>query len=286
MDKKDENNNEYIQIYNPLSDDNNKLKQCLIKQIVNTSIYNSKQKNSPLECFEISRCFSYNSNKVYNEEIHLAGIMGNPQFSKKLWSEKDKELTWFQAKGLMEEFFEKLQAEISWIDPINFKCSKIYQSCYNFCHPYRTAILYDRLKKQEVGIFSQLNSTINQKICKSYNNYIFEIKIQNLINCINKNNHLDYNLKTYSIYPSVTRDISLILSKNHCAEFIQQKILKEMHPLIESVEIFNEYKQQYDCQNNRYVGFRMTYRSNTRTLNDQDIDIIDKKISDFLKHQL
>lgn len=283
---KDRSNQNSVQIYNPLLEDQKQLKESLVREIIYTRTYNQKQKNLSLECFEIGKVFYNNNNGSYTEQIHIAGVIGNPSFSKKIWSEKDTELTWFQAKGLIEEFFEKMRVKIDWVSSINYKNSRIYRSCYSLCHPYRTAILCNSQNKQEIGVFSQLSSAISAETYKDCNIYIFEINLLKLMNCITTNKHLDYHFKPYSVYPSVTRDISLKLSKSDNVSLIQKKILQIMYPLAKSVKIFNEYKRDNEIEGKRYVGFRITYRSHARTLDDEDIKTINHKINFLLKKQL
>ena len=274
-----------IKILNPLLEDQKVLKDCLLRNLIHSIAYNQKQQNISLQCFEIGKVFHISNDGNYTEAIHLAGIIGNSSFSRQSWSEQSYEMTWFQAKGIIEEFLEKLNAHIQWSHVNN---DKIYTSTYYkmICHPYRTAALYNPKTKKSIGIFSQLNKRIQNELSRPYNYYIFEIELFELLQAINKNIHLNYNSTSYSLYPYVIRDISLEIPKKQNAEIIREKILSQNSPFIESVEIFNEYSKN-TCNSSstpkRYVGFRITYRSNRRTLNDKDIEKIDKEIRYLLK---
>ena len=279
-----------ISIYNPLLEEQSQLKHYLIGELISALIYNKKQKNLPFEAFEIGRVFcstTTNNNTIqYQEEIRLAGILGNPKFARTSWAEQNQELTWFQAKGLLEELFEKLSAKVDWIHVKN--CINNTNHYYNpyIYHPYRTAILRNKYTKEIIGVFGQLNPKIKYTVNNQHNQYIFEINIQDLINTISKNTHLYYNINNYSVYPSVIRDISLIIPENTTVESVITQILNYNNKLVESVEVFNEYKKKCINSENRYVGFRITYRSKYRTLNDEDINKIDTDVNYLLKMKL
>lgn len=278
-------NGNNIKICNPVLKDQKTLKKNLIEELVKTATYNNKQKNLPLECFEIGKTFQYSTSTYsnYKEYIHIAGILGNPSFSRKLWSEKEQELTWFQAKGILEDFFEKLNTKVYWLDIQNYTAYQISYYCKHIYHPYRTAILYSKDRTTIIGIFGQMSTKAESLFYNSHHHYIFEININNLIKTVNNSTHLNYNLKSYSIYPCITRDISLTIPINKNVQFVQEYILKKSFLLIESVNIFNEYQKD---NSNRQVGFRITYRSQNRTLDDKDIQKIEEEIKELLRDQL
>lgn len=276
---------EKISLYNPLLEDQSILRSNLVKDLINANRYNYKQKNLPFECFEIGKIFQKSHNNTI-EEIGISGILGNPYFSKNMWSEKAGSMNWFQAKGFMEDFFDKLGVNAQWKQAQVSDQYTIHKELQRFCHPYRTAIISDKYNhKNIIGIFFQTSNKLKDEISNDYNTYIFEINPINLIKATNKKQHLDYNFINYSTYPSVTRDISLILNQNQSTDEIKEYILFQKNPFIESVEVFNEYKEKYtsSAKTNRSVGFRITYRAKTRTLNNKDIKNIEADISNLLK---
>lgn len=279
---------ENILLYNPLLEEQSILRYSLIHNLLDTIKHNKKNKNIAFECFEIGKIFNYTQiDKTYNETLSMASIIGNPQFSRDLWSEKNKSMNWFQAKGLLEDFFEKLKVNIEWNQPKNLQNNFINKDWQIMCHPHRVALLSNRENKENIGIFFQLNTKLKNELNINYELYLCEINIFKLMQSINYQHHLNYNFTNYSNYPSVIRDISFTLNKNESVNELKKYILSKKNPLIESIEIFNEYRKTNLKQgiNNRIIGLRITYRSNTRTLNDQDIKNIDIEIKNLLQKQ-
>nr|YP_010904363.1 phenylalanine-tRNA ligase beta subunit [Catenella fusiformis]WCH57614.1 phenylalanine-tRNA ligase beta subunit [Catenella fusiformis] len=274
-----------IKLYNPLLEDQTHLRNTLIYNLLNTLTHNYKHKNPTLECFEIGRVFQkqrwHKTAKKYSEYLHIGGLIGNT-YSKTLWSEKGQRLSWFQAKGLLESLLEQLHTDIAWNPIEHLESLKNYSNRLQLYHPYRCAILQNQKTKEILGIFGELNLKYFKELNKKYNHYVFELDLIKLLKTTQINRHLNYLWKPYSIYPNIIRDISLTLNKKTKAYLIQEVILLNNNALVENVEILNEY---YLINNidQRNVNFRITYRSSIKTLNDYDVQNIDKDISSLLK---
>nr|YP_009500398.1 phenylalanyl-tRNA synthetase beta chain [Gracilariopsis heteroclada]AXE43560.1 phenylalanyl-tRNA synthetase beta chain [Gracilariopsis heteroclada] len=275
-------NHAQISIYNPLTKDQSYLRSNLLTQLFLNYQYNIRQSNKNVEIFEIGKVFSKKTQQVTTkslsgtfENLHLAGLMSNSDYSRKSWLDKPNSLSWFQAKGTLEEFLEKVQAQVVWKGVNKSTCSYLFNSISNLSHIKQLAIISNIDSKEEIGIFAQLKKNYDYPI------YIFEFNLVNLINSIDTSNHMNCLIKSYSNYPSLTRDISLTLHKYHSIYMIKQKILNLNNSLIESVEVINQYRNHH-IKHSCNVSFRIVYRSYNRTLNMDDIDLIDQEINDLL----
>nr|YP_010902967.1 phenylalanine-tRNA ligase beta subunit [Hypnea flava]WCH55021.1 phenylalanine-tRNA ligase beta subunit [Hypnea flava] len=286
-----EKNNSCISVHNPLQEDQKYLRNYLLYNLLNTLKYNKKQKNIFMECFEIGKTFQQqkfinNKKQIYYEEnINLAGIIGKNNFSQRLWSEKGKELSWFQAKGLLESLFEQIHAKVEWTNqkPNNLIIRKNYTHIINMCHPYKFAILKNKINQKTIGIFGELHLKYSKEINPNCKNYIFEINLIELIKTIYIKKHLSYIFTKYSLYPSVTRNICLKLDNKITAESIKQILISHNKPLIESIQIIDEYYGNNHQQESRNINYKITYRSLNKTLNDNDIHTIDSKLDQIIK---
>nr|YP_009298041.1 phenylalanyl-tRNA synthetase beta chain [Plocamium cartilagineum]AOM67979.1 phenylalanyl-tRNA synthetase beta chain [Plocamium cartilagineum] len=272
-----------ISLYNPLIEDQSELRHNILQNLITTKIFNIKQKNLQNEIFEVGKIFTKNTvqKKDYIENIHIASILGNSNFSQNSWYTKAEPLSWFQAKGLLEEIFEKLNAQILWkkIDIRHIKT--IDHSLLNMFKLQRSAILCNSNTKEEIGIFGEIKSNVLQKNI-GHSTYSFEINIDYLIKTINTKNHLQYKIKPYSLYPSVTRDLSIILNQGEDLEYIKQSIINRNNDLLESIEIFNAYKDKKNLKT-RNIGLRLIYRAQNRSLNKIDMKNIDNDINFLLQ---
>ena len=272
-----------INIHNPILNDQSSLRQNLLDDIINNKIYNYKQKNNNIEVFEIGKVFTQNIQKnIHEEHIHLAGILSNTNFTKISWTTKPSELNWFHAKGILEQFFEKVQIAINWhtIDQMNtIELQSLSLSNFDIKN---TIYIRNAIDKQIIGVLGLINPEISEKNGLYETINIFEFNINKLINSYNKKSHLRYIFQKYSTYPSVIRDISIKINKNISINTVKQFIYNLNKEFIQNVEVFNQYKDIQNI-NQKCIGIRITYNAINKTLNQQDLQIIEQNINFILK---
>jgi phenylalanyl-tRNA synthetase beta chain len=83
-------------------------------------------------------------------------------------------------------------------------------------------------------------------------------------------------------YPSVKRDISLVVSESVPAGALLQSIYEHKQKYLESADIFDVYRGKPIPSGYKSVAFSITYRSSTATLDDQSVDKIHEKIVNSL----
>nr|YP_010952304.1 phenylalanine-tRNA ligase beta subunit [Gloiopeltis furcata]WMP13973.1 phenylalanine-tRNA ligase beta subunit [Gloiopeltis furcata] len=279
-------NNRAVNLYNPLIEEQSKLRNSLIYNLLDAREYNLKQAALCLECFEIGRVFHKTANTI-TEQINVAGLIGSPSFSRRSWSNKSESLSWFQAKGMLEELFETLKVEVVWKKHEDDLCKQYDIKNSSMFHTHRIAIVGNRKDQKQIGLLGQIHSRHNSSFSINHNVYVFEINLLYLIEAINKKSsqHLQYVFQPYSNYPSITRDISCKIGQHENAKSIKEKILKTKNSLIESVEILSEYKDinYNEAEYTRNLTLRIQYRAYNRTLNDNDIRCIDNEIEQILE---
>jgi len=262
-----------VGIYNPLVKECNYIRSNLLSNIICANNYNLQQGNSSIEVFEIGRVFGLENSK-YIERMHFAGIMGGNKVLRSQWSEKPRELSWFEAKGKMEEVFERLNTNIIWkLANISFG---LLEELKTHFHPRRISILY--VQNTPVGIFGQLNLPYDNTYMSNVKTYGFEI----LLHKINtRQPEINY-FKPYPRYPSVTRDITISMNSQVNFDMIIDTITQDKNSLVESVDLFDCYNNTLSKDRHRNLGFRIKYRSSDSTLTTQQID----EVEDTIKRQI
>ena len=278
---KDKNNQSSINLYNPLNKELAILRNTLITHLIEISLYNCNQGNEFLEGFEIGKVFI--KNNYPQEKTYLSGVLGSNNYLRYNWQSKPYSLSWFQAKGNLEEFFERINIKVNWSSKIDD--SIFFKNLTQYLRPKKSCLII--FNNEAIGILGEINNQIMQKMNRGHNIYLFEIDITKILQ-LNTINHLEYNYKPYSCYPSITRDISVNTCKNLELDKLMtiiNKIKKQKNNLIKSVEIFDEYIEK---NNNitKKIGLRITYRSFTKTLTSEEIDVIEKYIKQELQFYL
>lgn len=279
-------NSKTIGINNPITNEQRELRSNIIESLIRNHEYNIKNNNCSIKIFEVGKIFRKSSTKdKYAEINYLSGLISDKQYIRHEWSKKPDKITLLHVKGILTIFLEKINSNTilkeipeDQVDRNKITVSKVFDT--------KCLIgIYNRKTQRIIGIVSKLNkqaTLLNPNITNE--TFLFEINLNKLLGSIIRKNHLDYVIQPYSNYPSVTRDISVKTKYNENIQQIEQKILETNKQLIESVEMLNEYinHETGSSKKERFVSFRITYRSSTRTLNNLDIEKIEKNLHNLV----
>jgi phenylalanyl-tRNA synthetase alpha chain len=99
--------------------------------------------------------------------------------------------------------------------------------------------------------------------------------------------NIDGKYKEVSKYPPIVRDISFIIDKSISLNNYYELVRDEADNLIEQVELTDNYEndEKFGADKKSYT-FRIIYRSNERTLTNDEVNVIQKKIEDKTKEEL
>nr|ARW68391.1 Phenylalanine-tRNA ligase beta subunit [Chondria sp. (in: red algae)] len=269
--------NNDVKIYNPLTQDQCELRSNILQNLINNYIYNIKQTNDDhrIEIFEIGKIFQEKLQDNYKEEAHLGGLIYNNNFIRENWYTESINGNFFHCKGFIEILLEQLNSKVYFSKIDDY--TQIISQQRRFFHHIKHIGIYQQNNKKLIGILGEINPICVKEVNITKSKvYIFEININRLITSIKPNSHLNYIIKPYSSYPSVTRDISIKISKRRSIQSIKEIFSKNYNSLIKSVKIFNEYLNKES--NMKSISLRIKYESKERTLNANDIEKIDKEI--------
>ena len=73
-------------------------------------------------------------------------------------------------------------------------------------------------------------------------------------------------------YPSVSRDITLIVARELEAQSILQRVMQVGVSLIESLHLFDVFQGKPIPEGMKSISFRIVYRAADRTLEDEEVN--------------
>ena len=79
-------------------------------------------------------------------------------------------------------------------------------------------------------------------------------------------------------YPSIIRDLAVVLDKDIPVTDIEDVIWKWGEGIVEKVELFDVYEGEQIPEDKKSVAFSIIYRSYKKTLRDEDISEVHEKI--------
>ncbi|MCF3605615.1 phenylalanine--tRNA ligase subunit beta [Planktothrix agardhii 1033] len=268
-----ESGDNQVVLDNPLFVEYSALRTEMLTGLIDAFVYNLENGNGPLNGFEIGRIF-WKEGDEYKEQNAIAGIMGGDRsFGRWVRSGQEQPLTWFEAKGILEAVFQRLNLTVEYKP----------ESTIELLHPGRTASLW--LQGKRLGIFGQLHPQLCQKQDLPNQVYAFEFELSVLLEGMNRPSNLVRKFKPFSTFPASDRDIAFFVPVEVPVSDIQRCITKAAGNLLESVEVFDEYRGKNVPEGQRSLAFRLVYRVSDRTLTDTDIDPFQQKVRDALVQQ-
>ena len=263
-------------VCNPVVKEYNSIRSSLLHNILSTHEYNLQQGNSSIEIFEIGRVFR-NNNSLCKESIHLAGIIGKGENIRSEWQDNLRELNWFEAKGIMEEIFERLGAHVLW-KPLDLSVD-LYKELKSYFSINGTSALY--CQDTIIGLFGLIKSPEFKISTSDKKIYGFEILIDKIDYKLAKTNYF----KAYTKYPAITRDITMAIPTNISFQNILDEVNRIKNPLVESVDLLNLYTDTTQYANTKRLGFRVKYRSSSGTLTSETIENIESILKDTINRK-
>ena len=255
-------NTEIVKLLAPMSEDRNALRHSILPSLLKIYEYNKAHYNKDVSIFEIGKTF-YKKGEKYGEENGIAGLMTGNYY---LGIEK-KQVDFYIIKGIVEELLDYLGygGRYSFI---------VKEEMPKELHPGQSALI--SVNNDVIGIIGKVHP---QKIKE--NIYVFEINLEKLL--AKKVGKMKY--KELSKYPSVKKDLAVIINKNVTAQEIATLIKKSAGSLLLNTEVFDVYTGKGIEENKKSIAYSLEFGTNDRTLTDEEINnILDKIIANLEKN--
>jgi phenylalanyl-tRNA synthetase beta chain len=265
LDKKDRS----VAIANPMFTEYSALRSELISHVIQSYCYNLEQGNGALWGFEIGRAFGKDEVGLFETEV-LAGICGGDGRAER-WTTSDKPqvLTWYEAKGLLDNIWQRLGMTVEY---------QVDQSNPQF-HPGRTASLW--LQGKQLGVFGQLHPQLRQELDLPAATYAFQFYLEVLLDFLSQEEQLVSKYQSFSTYPASDRDIAFFATLDTSFADLRKSVLQVGGDLLSAVQLFDEYRGQGVLEGQRSLALRLVYRAD-RTLTDKEIDPVHQQVRDVL----
>ena len=253
---------ETVKLLDPMTEERNTLRYSMIPSLVKIYEYNKARSQKDVSIFEIGKGF-YKKDEQYGENLKLCALMTGERYV----SVKSKQVDFYDIKGVAEELLDYLG----------------YGGRYSFVvkdelpqefHPYQTAQI--NVNNDIVGIIGKLHPN-----CTKDNVYVLEINLDKLLE--KKTGKMKY--KEISKFPSVKKDLAVVIDKDITSEEIAKQIKKLAGNLLLGSKIFDVYTGENIEENKKSIAYSLEFGAADRTLTDDEINAILEKIIAGLEKQ-
>ena len=255
-------NVETVKLLDPMTEERNTLRYSMIPSLVKIYEYNKARSQKDVSIFEIGKGF-YKKDEQYGENLKLCVLMTGERYL----SVKSKQVDFYDIKGVAEELLDYLGYAGRYSFVVKDELPKEF-------HPYQTAQI--SVNNDIVGIIGKLHPN-----CTKDNVYVLEINLDKLLE--KKTGKMKY--KEISKFPSVKKDLAVVIDKDITSEEIAKQIKKLAGNLLLGSKIFDVYTGENIEENKKSIAYSLEFGAADRTLTDDEINAILEKIIAGLEKQ-
>ena len=255
-------NVEIVKLLDPMTEERNTLRYSMIPSLVKIYEYNKARSQKDVSIFEIGKGF-YKKDEQYGENLKLCALMTGERYL----SVKSKQVDFYDIKGVAEELLDYLGYAGRYSFVVKDELPKEF-------HPYQTAQI--SVNNDVVGIIGKLHPN-----CTKDNVYVLEINLDKLLE--KKTGKMKY--KEISKFPSVKKDLAVVIDEDITSEEIAKQIKKLAGNLLLGSKIFDVYTGENIEENKKSIAYSLEFGAADRTLTDDEINAILEKIIAGLEKQ-
>ncbi|HOJ76790.1 MAG TPA: phenylalanine--tRNA ligase subunit beta [Bacillota bacterium] len=239
----------------PLNENQAVMRTTLVSGMLEAMAFNNRRRQNDLAFYELGRVYLPKAGaELPDEPLHLAvGLMGRRE--EQNWNQPAAEYDFYDLKGILESIFEKFRLPLFTLE----------RSTLPFYHPGQSADIY--VNGVKVGHFGRIHPEIIKRYELNNNAYLMELNLSQL----NELPISNIRFKPLPKFPAVQRDLALVIAEEITAESVINQIKEFGGELVEEVKLFDVYQGEQVAPGQRSLAFSITYRSNERTLKDQEI---------------
>jgi phenylalanyl-tRNA synthetase beta chain len=274
-----------IKLRNPLSQNWSVMRTTLLPGIINTSVFNINRGIYDVGIFEVGKVFIQGSgvmgqrsdippfNKggrggILPDEKTIVGGALTGRTEKKIWGKGERDF--YYLKGLVESLLGRLNIHDIEFFPVNLP----------FIHPQKGTCV--KINDEDIGYLGELSPAVAEGFDLKDKLYVFELSLDKILdNAVTerKYTHLPK-------YPSIYRDIAIVLNSNIKSDDVYRIIRDTDNSILKEIILFDYYEGKQIPAGKKSLAYSVVYRSDDRTLTDEDVNPVHEKVIKNLKDKL
>ncbi|MDR0236776.1 phenylalanine--tRNA ligase subunit beta [Acinetobacter sp.] len=242
-----------LALANPISSDLAVMRSTLLSSLIPCVQYNINRQQSRVRFFELGLRFDYQNAQSIDglKQIPTLALIAVGSKQVESWHGKAQAMDFFDLKGEVEEILAAGRVQVEYV-----------RSEREWLHPGQSAeILIDG---KSVGYLGRLHPSLENALDLG-TTWVAELDQSAVLQTYVSN------FTELSRFPSVRRDIALVISDKINVSEIQQLIEKTGGALLDSTWLFDVYTGQGVEQGKRSLAFALLWQHPSRTLEDAEI---------------
>lgn len=254
---------EEVKLLDPITEDRNTLRYSIIPSLYKIYEYNKARENKDVCLFEIGKGF-WKKQEQYGENQKIGVLMSGKYYT---GMGHNKNVDFYDIKGVTEELLDYL----GYGNRYSFILPKQIPSEF---HPGQVAKI--SVNNDIVGIIGRIHPSVEKEAV-----YVMEINLDKLL----EKRVGKMKFKEISKFPTIKKDISVVLDKAIPSKDVETAIKKKAGSLLVDSKVFDVYEGKNMDENKRSIAYSLTFGTEKRTLNDEEINSILENIIKDLENK-
>ena len=243
-----------IQLKNPISSDLSVMRTTLWCGLLKAALYNTYRQQNRVRFFETGLRFINKDNNIQQQKM-LAGLALGGTYSEQ-WGVAIRKVDFFDIK-----------ADVQAIASLAGHAIQFIPAKHSAMHPGQTAEILSQ-QGEKIGWLGMLHPTLEKQLGFDTQVFLFELDQDLLLN------KQIPRFKPLSKYPSVRRDIALIVKEEIAISQIIDCINSCAEPTLQDIVVFDIYRGKGVEEGSKSVALSLIIQDFLQTLTDSKIDAI------------
>ncbi len=253
-------------VANPLSIEQEAMRPSLVPGMLGAVLWNINRRSKDLKFFEIGHVYG-KSGSGFTESQYLGACITGEMSS---WAGGARAYSFFDLKGAVEALFDSLG-----IKDVSFASARD-------CRFSGASCASIELGTEIIGIIGEVDAKVLSDFDIKSSVYICEIYLDKVYPHVKTKKRLE----ALPRYPSVSRDISIVVDKDTPNRKITAVIKNSAGGILRSVSLVDRYSGKQIPEGKISLTYRLEYQDPARTLEDKDVTDAHNKVLQALGAEL
>ncbi|WP_298269272.1 phenylalanine--tRNA ligase subunit beta [Geobacter sp.] len=260
-----------VRLRNPLVEEQSVMRTTLLSGMLETASSNINHRSLDLCMFELRRIYQpVADQELPHEPLYLAGLITGLRRPAG-WGEEKLPADFFDAKGVVEVVLDAFG-----IPAVTYSASSVDP----FYHPGKSCVVNS--SGEILGSLGEIHPDVQDNFGITQKVYYFELNFEKLLSKASPR----VTVKAPSRFPDTFRDIAMLLAEDTPAASVIGTIMGLKIREIESSSVFDLYKGASIPQGQKSLAVRIRYRSSEKTLTDDEVGVLHRRVIDALVKKL
>jgi phenylalanyl-tRNA synthetase beta chain len=255
-----------IKIKNPISSDLSVMRSTLWCGLLKAALHNLNRQQNRIRLFETGLRFLNVDGQIRQQKM-LSGLILGSLYPEQ-WGEKIRKVDFFDLKADVQALFSLTGGNVQYV-----------AAKHSALHPGQTAHILSQAG-EKIGILGMLHPILEKQLGFETQVFLFELDQDLLLN------KKIFQYKPLSRYPSVRRDLALIVREDVSVDNIIASIKRSGDNTVQDIVLFDLYRGKGIEEDFKSVAVSITLQNFSQTLTDSEIDATFNKILQTLANTI